>query len=433
MGTCHPGERFCAVHFLGLLFLIVAGAIPAGAMAQEPFPGARAGRSTTAPTAQDESSARTTYDQLIRRREALLLQYQHIVAGKSTKRRRDETFLKYYPHPEDWAPRFFAVYRAYPGTVSAARSLVWIVTHWRDSELDYQCREILFQHYISQPFLDEVCRSLSHAKQPRAKKDLQFLFDNSPVEAVKGRACLVLCELALDELEVSDSPTLRASTEEYVKLLDSKFAAVKMGRMAGAQWAARYRLVLDHLSLGQKVLDWTATDLNGQSRSLADTRGQVVLLFFWKSKSRPTRLALPRVQSLINKYKDAPFSVFGVSGDLDRERSVRWQKTLQVQFPSWHVPSSLKEPGVWGVTSWPCFFVLSPKGRILAARTDWKEARQVVADAMEQLRVESEGKTPPPAGDSPPTGDDSSDPPEEPGSDPKPTPEPEKTPDDKQA
>ncbi len=432
MSTSHPGERFRAVHAHGLLLLVLACVIPSGALAQEPSPGTGTDRSATAPTPQDESSARSAYDQLIRRREALLLQYQHIVAGKSTKRRRDETFRKYYPHPADWAPRFYEVYRSYPGTVSAARSLVWIVTHWRDSELDYQCREILFQQYIRQPFLDEVCRSLSQAKQPRAKKDLRFLFDNSPVEAVRGRACLVLCELALDELEVSDNPTLRSTADEYVKLLDSKFAAVKMGRMSGAQWAARYRLVLDHLSLGQKVLDWTGIDLNGQSRSLADTRGQVVLLFFWKSNSRPAHLALPHVRSLINKYKDAPFSVFGVSGDIDRDRSLRWQKALQVQFPSWHVPSTLKEPGVWGVSSWPCFFVLSPKGRILAARTDWKEARQVVADAMEQLRIESDRETPPPAGETPPTRDDSSDPPKEPDSDPKPTPEPEKTPDDKQ-
>lgn len=386
-------KKLAGLLVLWIFVLAFAAQAGTGAPQGDPKP------APPSPTSQQETSATADYQNLIRRREADLIQYNQIVSGKRSERRREETFQKYYPHPKDWGPRFFEVYESNPGTVAGCLSLVWVVTHWRDSELDYKCRTILFKQYLRQTSLHEICKSLSFAKQPRAKQDLLYLYDHSPVEMVKAHACLALCEMALDRLQEQGGDELRITTAEYVRLLGARFAAIKMAGKSGAQWSSRFLVQLDHLSLGQKVLDWQGKDLEGNSYSLSDTRGRVVLLFFWKTNSRPARLALPHVRSLIHKYADDPFSVFGFSGDLDPGKALRWQKALQVKFPSWHEPSTEKEPGVWGVTSWPSFFVLGPKGRILAARTDWKSARRIVTEAMEKLHRELQEDTPAPSGE----------------------------------
>ena len=337
------------------------------------------------PTSQQESEARLTYQRLLRRRDSALIQYNYIIPGKRTPSRREEAFRQYYPHPKDWAPRFFQVHQDFPGTQAAGRSLVWIVRHWKNSDLDMESRGILLKEYLRQPFLYEICHSLERAHQPRGQQDLLFLFQHSPVDLVKAHACQSLCELGMDVLQTKGGDVLRKNIEQYVQLLDARFSAILISNQAGAAWAARYRLELDHLSLGQKVLDWSGPDLDGTVRSLKDTRGSVVLLYFWKSSSRPARLALPHVRSLANKYAGKPFQVFGISADLNASKAKRWQDALQVKFPNWHVPSTAETRGVWGVQSWPRFYVLSPKGRILAARAPWGEAKLAVQHAMDDI------------------------------------------------
>ncbi|MDF1838210.1 MAG: TlpA disulfide reductase family protein, partial [Planctomycetota bacterium] len=390
------------VHCMVPIVLLVG---PMGiAQNQEPTPAQVEPKAASGPSSQQEAEARVQYQRLSKRREEALIQYNYIIPGKRTQRRREEAFRQYYPHPKDWAPRFFAIQEKYPGTVAAGRSLVWIVRHWKDSELDWKSRSILLKSYLGQPFLYEICHTLGQAQQPRGKSDLLFLFQHSPVDRVKAHACQALCELGMDQLQSGAQGNLRETIEEYVQLLETRFAAVQIAGVGGAAWSARYRLELNHLTLGQKALAWQQDDLDGVPRSLAETRGQVVLLYFWKSSSRPARLALPHVNGLMNKYSDKPFRVFGISGDLNRKKAKRWQQTLQVKFPNWHVPSTTQEPGMWGVTSWPNFYVLSPKGRILAARANWEDARKAVVQALDQLERQTEENKPIPSPEGPAPG-----------------------------
>ncbi len=60
---------------------------------------------------------------------------------------------------------------------------------------------------------------------------------------------------------------------------------------------------------------------------------------------------------------------------------------------------------MWGVTSWPNFYVLSPKGRILAARTNWEDARMTVKLALEQLERQLKEDDPIPDPSKGPEGD----------------------------
>ena len=262
-GPAHARRR----NLLPILLLAIAlVSVPGSAAGQEPKAEAPSLPTNQAapkgPSSQQEAEARVVYQRLIKRREEALIQYNYIIPGKRTARRKEEAFRQYFPHPKDWAPRFFEVQEKYPGTVAAGRSLVWIVRHWKDSELDWKSRSILLRQYLGQPFLYEICQTLEQAKQPRGKQDLLFLFQHSPVDRVKAHACQALCELGMDRLQAGTQEALRGTIEEYVQLLETRFAAVQISGVGGAAWSARYRLELNHLTLGQKALAWEQEDLD---------------------------------------------------------------------------------------------------------------------------------------------------------------------------
>ena len=60
---------------------------------------------------------------------------------------------------------------------------------------------------------------------------------------------------------------------------------------------------------------FTLKDANGQSVSLADYKGKVVLLNFWATWCGPCKIEIPWFVEFEQKYKDRGFAVLGVSMD----------------------------------------------------------------------------------------------------------------------
>jgi cytochrome c biogenesis protein CcmG, thiol:disulfide interchange protein DsbE len=68
----------------------------------------------------------------------------------------------------------------------------------------------------------------------------------------------------------------------------------------------------------------TLTDLNGQSVSLSDHQGQVVLLNFWASWCPPCRAEMPAIQQVYQSYQDQGLVVLAVDATYqDAPASVR--------------------------------------------------------------------------------------------------------------
>lgn len=79
-------------------------------------------------------------------------------------------------------------------------------------------------------------------------------------------------------------------------------------------------------SPGSVAKNFTTTDINGKSLSLADFKGKYVLIDFWASWCVPCRKSMPHVKELYGKYKDKGFDVIAVSDD-DRD-STAWKKAI---------------------------------------------------------------------------------------------------------
>jgi peroxiredoxin len=80
---------------------------------------------------------------------------------------------------------------------------------------------------------------------------------------------------------------------------------------------------------GQKAPDFTLTDLDGKSVSLASHKGKVVILVFWASWCPPCKDELQSLNKLYGMYKNRGLVILAVSSD----RSLSTVKTFIAQNP----------------------------------------------------------------------------------------------------
>ena len=73
--------------------------------------------------------------------------------------------------------------------------------------------------------------------------------------------------------------------------------------------------VKEKVSEGAQVPEISMSGPDGETHSLSDLRGNIVLVDFWAAWCRPCRAANPELVRLYNKYNDKGFEIFSVSLD----------------------------------------------------------------------------------------------------------------------
>ena len=120
--------------------------------------------------------------------------------------------------------------------------------------------------------------------------------------------------------------------------------------------------------VGGVAPDFTQETPEGESLSLSDLRGKVVLVDFWASWCGPCRRENPNVVRLYEQYADEGFEILGVS--LDRQKD-RWLQAIEADGLQWKHVSDLKgwQNAVaqqYSVNSIPHTILLDAEGRIIA-------------------------------------------------------------------
>ena len=122
---------------------------------------------------------------------------------------------------------------------------------------------------------------------------------------------------------------------------------------------------------GNEVPNITQNDPFGNSRSLSDLRGSVVLIDFWAAWCRPCRAENPNVVRLYNKYHNDGFDVFSVSLDKSKDK---WEQAIETDGLIWknHV-SDLKywkseAAQLYNVSSIPFTVLIDKEGKVIATK-----------------------------------------------------------------
>lgn len=94
------------------------------------------------------------------------------------------------------------------------------------------------------------------------------------------------------------------------------------------------------VAVGAPAPAYEATTLDGAPVSLADQRGQVVLLNIWATWCKPCRQEIPALDTLFRRHAAEGLVVAGVSIDVQGDaRSIGgFARDLGASYPLWHDP-----------------------------------------------------------------------------------------------
>lgn len=109
--------------------------------------------------------------------------------------------------------------------------------------------------------------------------------------------------------------------------------------------------------------DLTLVDLSGQSVSLDDYLGSVVLVNLWATWCPPCKEEMPALQAFYEKYKDDGFVLIGIDQEETLEVVEPFVKEFGLTFPVWLDKDYLAQTG-FDTMNLPSSYVLDRTGRV---------------------------------------------------------------------
>ena len=140
------------------------------------------------------------------------------------------------------------------------------------------------------------------------------------------------------------------------------------------------------LKPGQPAPDFTLDDLQGQSVSLSDFKGQAVFLDFWASWCGPCIGAIPYLEELKQRVRDQKVAFLNISLDSADE----WHQAVDEHGLTGvhvHAPGGRRATvtQLYQVRGIPSYFLVGPDGRMDGRMDDVDDVEEVVARIEEVL------------------------------------------------
>lgn len=139
-------------------------------------------------------------------------------------------------------------------------------------------------------------------------------------------------------------------------------------------------------ALGQPAPNFRLKDGQGNTVSLEQYRGTVVMLNFWATWCGPCRVEMPAMEALYRMFPRKDFEILAVSTDAQGSAVTRpFQKELSLTFPILH-DADFHVALHYGARSLPMTFLIDRRGiivdRVFGA-ADWQDPQAV--DAIRDL------------------------------------------------
>ena len=137
-------------------------------------------------------------------------------------------------------------------------------------------------------------------------------------------------------------------------------------------------------NIADQRLDFTVTDLKGDSIKLSSLKGKVLILDFWASWCGPCRYSNKYLVKLYSKYKDKGLEILSVSLDeeiKDWKKAVTKDKITWVQGidrGGWDAMAAIK----WQVDALPASFVVNKNGDVVAINPEKDELEKKIKELL---------------------------------------------------
>jgi len=111
----------------------------------------------------------------------------------------------------------------------------------------------------------------------------------------------------------------------------------------------------------------TLRDTQGDSRSLADYRGQVVLVNLWATWCPPCKEEMPTLQAFYEKYRERGFIIIAINDGESQKDVLQFVKDYELMFPVWLDPTHIATEQSFNTLNLPSSFVIDRNGTIRLA------------------------------------------------------------------
>lgn len=130
----------------------------------------------------------------------------------------------------------------------------------------------------------------------------------------------------------------------------------------------QYLVLSMNLKTGDKAKDFQLPDLDGNTISLANFKGNYILLEFWSSNCGPCRMENPNLLENYKSYSSQGFEIISISLDKQREN---WEKAVQKDNMIWTTACDLQGyngsvVAVYNIKYVPRNYLIDPAGIIIA-------------------------------------------------------------------
>ena len=122
---------------------------------------------------------------------------------------------------------------------------------------------------------------------------------------------------------------------------------------------------------GAPAPSFTLAARGGQDVSLAQYKGQVVMLNFWASWCGPCRQEMPLLESIYRKYNKMGFTMIGVNVEPDSNAANDWLKATPVSFPILYDRDS-KVSKLYDVSGMPSTVIIDRTGKLRVLHRGYK-------------------------------------------------------------
>ena len=137
------------------------------------------------------------------------------------------------------------------------------------------------------------------------------------------------------------------------------------------------------LAKGSAAPDWELTTPEGETVTLSEQKGKVVVMAFWATYSGPSKLSMPGIQKLHEQFKSNPVTVWGISCWETGGDPVEYMKKKGYSFGL--LVKGDKVADQYRLSNLPAFYVIDGEGKIAYASVGFlKDKDKELAKAIEE-------------------------------------------------